>query len=60
VEALIAIIYLSSGIIILSAFCLSIAYHFQTMHYLTLKQVLHATYVKYSSRRQKQGKASKF
>ncbi|KAI1723900.1 ion channel domain-containing protein [Ditylenchus destructor] len=47
-ETIICILYMSSGIIILSALCLSIAYHFQRMHYVILKEWLHLLYLKWS------------
>lgn len=49
-ETIVCIVYLTSGIIILSALCLSIAYHFQRMHYVVLKEWLHLLYV-YSKRK---------
>uniref|UniRef100_A0A915DQ05 Potassium channel domain-containing protein n=1 Tax=Ditylenchus dipsaci TaxID=166011 RepID=A0A915DQ05_9BILA len=55
-ETIVCIVYLSSGIIILSALCLSIAYHFQRMHYVVLKEWLHLLYVYYKQKRESEQK----
>ncbi|KAH7724078.1 recQ-mediated genome instability protein 1-like protein [Aphelenchoides avenae] len=40
-ETIVVIVYISAGIIILSALLVSIAYHYQRVHYVSLKAQLH-------------------
>lgn len=49
-EALAALVYFSLGIVLLSALCLSIAYYFQCLFYVTLRESLHALCVRHLKR----------
>lgn len=43
-ETIVVLLYMSSGIIILSALFISLAYHFQKLYYIILKDYLHRIY----------------